>query len=164
MEAVKIGIDAAVDMVNDFNNKKVGRPRGCACSEAPCAQLLDWAESAKVIASELLEFHKQTKHSGALRGHLIIEEGGHELLEAMASGNETSALDALADLLYVVLGTAAELDLPIGEAFLEVHRSNMTKKRVETDPDGCRIRDKGPDYVPPDLGRVLREYRASQVS
>jgi len=93
-----------------------------------------------------------------LRAHLMIEELG-ELLEAMANRNEVGALDALTDLTYVVFGTAVTLDLPLDEAFQEVHRSNMTKQKMSNDPGKERIRDKGPNYVPADLDAILRRHR-----
>lgn len=94
-----------------------------------------------------------------LRAQLLVEEVG-ECLAALESGDEAELLDALADLLYVLLGTASTFDLPVAEAFLEVHRSNMTK--AEQADRSKRILVKGPDYVPPDLARVLLEYRETQ--
>jgi len=96
-----------------------------------------------------------------LRAHLEIEELT-EFISAMYHGDEVGMLDALADRLYVLLGTAVQFDLPIWQAFVEVHMSNMTKKRQAHDPFGGRVRDKGPDYVPPDIVGVLQQYRAEQ--
>jgi NTP pyrophosphatase (non-canonical NTP hydrolase) len=93
-----------------------------------------------------------------LRVHLIAEEFG-ELLTAMLSGNELLTLDALADLTYVVVGTAVTFDLPLPAAFEEVHRSNMTKERQPDDPSADRVRAKGPNYDPPDLVTVLQDHR-----
>ena len=93
-----------------------------------------------------------------LRAHLMLEELG-ELIEAMGLRNEDMALDALADLTYVVNGTAVTFDLPLHEAFWEVHKSNMTKQKMPTDPSKDRIRDKGQSYVAPDLEAILRRYR-----
>jgi phosphoribosyl-ATP pyrophosphohydrolase len=95
------------------------------------------------------------------RAHLIIEETA-ELLSAMHDMDEVKTLDALADLLYVVIGTAVMLDLPLDEAFGEVHASNMSKERQKDDPLGDRVRDKGPNYKPPALDVVLNKYRESQ--
>lgn len=64
----------------------------------------------------------------------------------------------LADLMYVTLGTAVALGLPIVEAFNEVHRSNMSK----LDGDGKPIRRedgkvlKGPNYTPPDIRQFIK--------
>lgn len=91
-----------------------------------------------------------------LRMHLILEEVG-EACMAMANGQEIELLDGLADTLYVLLGTAVMFDLPLGNAFAEVHSSNMTKTRKSDDPG--RVRDKGKDFKPPNLEEVLRVHR-----
>jgi predicted HAD superfamily Cof-like phosphohydrolase len=53
-----------------------------------------------------------------------------ELAELWASTNNVDYLDAVIDLLYVVYGAAVEAGFnadTIDQAFLEVHRSNMSK-------------------------------------
>lgn len=66
----------------------------------------------------------------------------------------------LADLLYVVIGTAVSWDVPLEEVFEEVHRSNMSK----AGPDGKPIfRDdgkllKGPDYTPAELKPIIEAH------
>lgn len=63
----------------------------------------------------------------------------------------------LADVLYVVYGTAIELGLPLKEVFDEVHRSNMTKLGEDGKPikreDGKTL--KGPNYKEPDLDQYF---------
>lgn len=65
----------------------------------------------------------------------------------------------LADLLYVVYGTAEELDIPLEEVFGVVHKSNMSK----ANPDGTVERNsfgkilKPPTYTKPDLS-FIHEY------
>lgn len=64
--------------------------------------------------------------------------------------------DALADLLYVVYGTAVATGIDIEPIFAEVHRSNMSKfidghKRA----DGKWI--KGPSYSPANLEPLIKE-------
>lgn len=83
-----------------------------------------------------------------IRGHLIAEELG-ELLLAVADRDILKIADALADLAYVVVGAAVVYGIPLDEVFREVHASNMTKA-VQKDRDQ-RIRDKGPDYRPPNI-------------
>lgn len=111
------------------------------------------------IAKHALTQFQQTGDQRMLRHHLLCEELG-ELADAMANCNEVEALDALSDLQYVLSGTAVTLDLPLAEGFCEAHRSNMTKSRHEDD-EGLR-NNKGPDYVPADFERVLREYREQE--
>lgn len=63
----------------------------------------------------------------------------------------------LADLLYVVYGTAAVYGIPIDDVFREVHESNMSK----LDENGQVIRRedgkvlKGPNYRPPNLSKFF---------
>ena len=63
----------------------------------------------------------------------------------------------LADLLYVVYGTAVSFGIPIDEVFDEVHRSNMSKlvdgKPVKRE-DGKVL--KGPNYKPPQLELIFK--------
>lgn len=67
----------------------------------------------------------------------------------------------LADLLYVVYGTAAAYGIPIDDVYREVHRSNMSKLGEDGKPiyreDGKVL--KGPNYSPADVEKVLRKAR-----
>jgi predicted HAD superfamily Cof-like phosphohydrolase len=126
-------------------------------------QLLDMTHYNLKRGSERMmeQFHQLLHESDkclALRWHLIDEECA-EGNDAASDGDEVRMLDALADMLYVIFGTAVAYDLPLAAAFYEVHRSNMTKQRVEGDRDKERLRDKGPDWQPPDLKRILRAHR-----
>jgi len=60
------------------------------------------------------------------RLRLIVEELS-ELIEALDTGDIVKTADAIADLLYVVFGTAIAAGIPIDRVFSEVHASNMTK-------------------------------------
>lgn len=89
------------------------------------------------------------------RAHLMIEELG-ELCLSMGAGEKLGTLDGGIDLLYVLLGTlGTTFNLPVDEAFEEVHASNMTK--MPRTSDNLRMRNKGSQYRKPDLARVLRE-------
>lgn len=109
-----------------------------------------------VSISQHLEASISEPSGRHLRAHLTLEETGEWLL-ALSAGDEEKALDALADRLYVLVGDAVMYDLPLIEAFIEVHRSNMTKKRALHDEG--RVRDKGDEFVPPDLRSILKTYR-----
>lgn len=91
------------------------------------------------------------------RGHLCCEELS-ELLRGLLEQNEELTLDGAIDLLYVTIGTLVALGLPVGEAFMEVHLSNMSKEKQITDPYANRVRDKGPNYRAPDLAGVLERW------
>ena len=88
----------------------------------------------------------------ALRNRLILEELS-EYNKAYACRNIVEIADALADLLYVVYGTAAEHGIDIDRVFEEVHRSNMTKADGHLDESGKWI--KPDNYEPPNLAFIL---------
>lgn len=84
-----------------------------------------------------------------LRRDLIWEEYG-EFNKAAQAGHLTDVAKELADLLYVVYGTAAEYGIPMDDVFAAVHKSNMSKLGRDGQPimreDGKIL--KGPDYMP----------------
>ncbi len=90
-----------------------------------------------------------------LRIALIKEELG-ELEEAGRLQDMTMIADALADLLYVVYGTAVSYGIDIEPVFQEVHRSNMSKG----DPEIVRASNgkilKSRNWTPPDLEPILK--------
>ncbi|MEU7147012.1 MazG nucleotide pyrophosphohydrolase domain-containing protein [Streptomyces sp. NPDC045456] len=63
----------------------------------------------------------------------------------------------LADILYVVYGTADLLSIPLEEVFEEVHRSNMSKLGLDGAPvrrhDGKVL--KGPGYREADIASIV---------
>ena len=87
------------------------------------------------------------------RMYLILEEA-MELAEALSERNEVLAADAIADLLYVVVGAAVTFNIPIPECWKEVQKSNMSKARTDH-----RMRDKGPDYKPADFVKAINDGR-----
>ena len=88
----------------------------------------------------------------AKRLHLILEEVG-ELIDAMVEFDSVMMLDALVDLLYVVIGTAVTFGLPLTEGFYEIHRSNMTKDLDRDRADYHPV--KGDNYKAPNLRRII---------
>lgn len=96
-----------------------------------------------------------------LRLALIQEEFrevADEILDSInGSGNLAALAKELADLLYVVYGTAAVLDLPMYEIFQAVHASNMSKLGPDGKPvyrnDGKIL--KGPNYFDPDIESII---------
>jgi predicted HAD superfamily Cof-like phosphohydrolase len=87
---------------------------------------------------------------GARRRCDFVYEEARELREAIESGDVVAAADALADLAYVVYGSALHFGIDLDAVLAEVHRSNMTKSPAG---DGKAI--KGSSYEPPDLAHVL---------
>lgn len=102
----------------------------------------------------------------------LIDEEHQEVQEALDildrsdagmtsySNEEALAMVAseLADLLYVVYGTAEELGIPLQEVFQEVHRANMDKVwddgTIHRNEYGKII--KPPNHKKPDVASVLQ--------
>ncbi|GJL54656.1 MAG: hypothetical protein NPIRA02_17880 [Nitrospirales bacterium] len=112
----------------------------------------------------VLEFHQQFDIHVAqtptvpddptqkLRAHLIQEEFD-ELQEAMKAKDLPNIAKELADLLYVVYGTAVSCGIDMGPVFQEVHRSNMSKVGGHKREDGKWV--KPPTYSPADISPIL---------
>ena len=87
-----------------------------------------------------------------LRNRLIQEEF-EEFQEAMQSKNLSAMAKELADLLYVVYGTAVSLGIDMEPVFKEVHRSNMSKVGGYKREDGKWV--KPPTYSPASLDAII---------
>lgn len=93
-----------------------------------------------------------TKERRDLRRALILEEA-LEAAEALEMGDLVGTADGLADLIYVAVGTALELGIPLDRVWDEVHRSNMRKVGGATREDGKILKPEG--WQPPDIAGVL---------
>ena len=84
-----------------------------------------------------------------------------EYLDACKDDNLIEVTDALADQLYILLGTmnAHGMQNVIEDVFDEVHRSNMSKLGSDGKPiyreDGKVL--KGPNFSPPNLEKLLSD-------
>jgi len=94
-----------------------------------------------------------------LRNRLIQEEY-EEFQEAMQSKDLASMAKELADLLYVVYGTAVSLGIDMEPVFKEVHRSNMSKVGGYKREDGKWV--KPATYSPASLDKILEAQAISQ--
>lgn len=91
------------------------------------------------------------------RMHLMLEELAEVVIE-LARREEANLLKELADLLYVVYGTAVAFGLPIDAMFDEVHASNMTKNAgAFHDRSGSKGKDA--NYKKADPIAVLARHR-----
>ena len=88
----------------------------------------------------------------ALRMNLMQEEFD-ELHEALTQGDVEAVAKELADVLYVVYGTAVSCGIDMAPVFREVHRSNMSKVGGHKRADGKWI--KPPNYSPAHLQPIL---------
>lgn len=103
------------------------------------------------------------------RYNLLVEELkelGEEIAIAMAESGfkagipmkvKARMLKEMADVQYVLSGLAVALGLPLQEAFIRVHKSNLSKLGDDGKPvyreDGKVL--KGPNYLPPDMETLL---------
>jgi predicted HAD superfamily Cof-like phosphohydrolase len=87
----------------------------------------------------------------------FLQEEFDEYVEAAQVGDLTAVADALADMVYVIHGTALTYGIALDEVLAEVHRSNMSKLGADGRPllraDGKVV--KGPGFVPPDVAGVI---------
>jgi predicted HAD superfamily Cof-like phosphohydrolase len=86
----------------------------------------------------------------------LIEEEKRELFQAMTGDDLAQVAKELADLLYVVYGTAVSYGIDTLPVFAEVHRSNMEKAPggiVKRRPDGKVLKPEG--WQPPDIAKLI---------
>ncbi len=119
------------------------------------------------------EFHKQfdihvaespsvpDPKTMALRERLIQEEFD-ELKEAMKAGDLPAIAKELADLLYVVYGTAVSYGIDMAPVFREVQRSNMSKVGGYKREDGKWV--KPPTYSPARIEPILEAQQKRSAS
>lgn len=87
----------------------------------------------------------------------LLEEEYREYVDASWRGDLVEIADALADMIYIIHGTALVYGLPLDEIFDEVHRSNMSK----LDENGNVVRRddgkvlKGKNFEPPRIAEIL---------
>jgi predicted HAD superfamily Cof-like phosphohydrolase len=94
-----------------------------------------------------------------LRQRLLREEY-IEWLTAVSERDMVETADALADMVYIIVGTALEFGIPLDRVWNEVHRSNMAK----VDPETGRVkrRDDGKilkpqNWTAPDVAGALAQ-------
>lgn len=97
-----------------------------------------------------------------LRRKLLWEEF-QEYLEAEQENDFIEVADALADMCYIIAGTALSYGIPLEKVFDEVHASNMRKLGPDGKPiyreDGKVIKPK--DWKPPNIEQILLDEKTS---
>ena len=83
----------------------------------------------------------------------LIQEEFDELKEALGQEDLAAVAKEMADLLYVVYGTAVSYGIDMEPVFREVHRSNMSKVGGYKRADGKWV--KPPTYSPASLQPIL---------
>jgi predicted HAD superfamily Cof-like phosphohydrolase len=115
------------------------------------------AEEMRDVSEEMLTSSDvvQQRLSLMLEEMAEICETMNEIRESRASvAQRVELADGLADLIYVVIGTAVAFGIPIDAVFNEVHRSNMTKN-VCNEPLLKGKVSKGAGYSPPQIAKIL---------
>jgi hypothetical protein len=79
-----------------------------------------------------------------------------EYNKAVLRNNPEGALDALVDLVYFAIGTAAGMGWDFNEAFKRVHEANMKKVRAYTERSAVDL-VKPPGWKAPDLSDLVKE-------
>lgn len=92
----------------------------------------------------------------------LIEEEFEELRAAMAQDDLAAVAKEMADLLYVVYGTAVSYGIDMQPVFEEVHRSNMSKVGGYKRADGKWV--KPPTYSPAALEPILKAQQEPALS
>jgi predicted HAD superfamily Cof-like phosphohydrolase len=122
-------------------------------------------------AEQVREFHKKfglptantpgrVGNQLAWQRHRMLTSEVFELQDAVAEGELPAIAQEIADVVYVAYGTALTYGIDLDAVIDAVHASNMTK----LGPDGKPIMkdgkvQKGPDYVKPDVAKVLAGQR-----
>jgi predicted HAD superfamily Cof-like phosphohydrolase len=98
-----------------------------------------------------------SKEERDLRKKLLAEEYS-EYVVAEYHNDLVEVADALADMIYIVCGTAVSYGIPLDDIFEEVHASNMAKLvdgKVIRRADGKIQKPEG--WQPPDIERILKD-------
>ena len=90
-----------------------------------------------------------------LRRNLIIEEVMEELLPAIKNDDIEEIADAIADSIYVLLGTAVSYGVDLEPIWEEVQKSNMNKTGQIHRDDGKVTKPEG--WKPPDILGELKK-------
>jgi predicted HAD superfamily Cof-like phosphohydrolase len=131
----------------------------------------DGREAPIDIAAAVAEFHEAFNLPTRLRPGAdidpalaglrvaLLEEEVSEFVSASERGDLVGIADALADIVYVIYGTALTYGIDLDPVLREVHRSNMSKLGNDGKPliraDGKVL--KSEQYFPPDIASVLSQ-------
>lgn len=126
-------------------------------------------DSTVDIAAAVSEFHKafnlpvretpgtEIDHDLARLRVALLEEEVSEFVAASEKGDLVGIADALADIVYVVYGTALTYGIDLNLVLREVHRSNMSKLGRDGKPilrsDGKVV--KSEQYFRPEIAAIL---------
>lgn len=83
----------------------------------------------------------------------LLDEERHELTDALKLEDTNETADAIADMIYVLVGTAISFGIDLRPVWSEVHRSNMAKVGGGNHADGKIKKPEG--WHPPDIAKAL---------
>lgn len=117
----------------------------------------------RVVQEKVAAFHDKYGYANPDKPTLISAEAAEaryrlireeltEYMDAVGAGDLVAIADALADLTYVVVGTAVVHGMDLQPLLDEVHRSNMTKDPAADNP---MKPVKGPRFESPRLAELL---------
>ena len=93
----------------------------------------------------------------------LLEEEYKEYLSGEENNDIVEIADALADIIYIAVGTAVSYGIPLDKIFNEVHNSNMSKLDKDGKPiyreDGKIL--KGPNYFKPNIKEIIENEKSS---
>lgn len=94
----------------------------------------------------------------------LLEEEFNEFKKAHEEHDKVEMADALADLIYIAVGTANVMNIPLDKVWAEVQRSNMAKVdpktgKVRKREDGKVLKPEG--WTPPQIEKVIAEHNQS---
>lgn len=105
-----------------------------------------------LINDDVKHFGHVPPHTRKLRVDLLIEECT-EYLQAECDHDIVQIADALADMVYIICGTALSYGIPLHMVWDTIHASNMRKIGGPTREDGKILKPEG--WNPPDVKGVL---------
>jgi len=87
----------------------------------------------------------------------LLKEEYEEYIQGECKNDVENIAKELADIIYIVCGTAASYGIPLDKVFSEVHRSNLSKLNedgsVSRRSDGKILKPDG--WKPPDIKSIL---------
>ena len=117
--------------------------------------VLDFQKAFELIINEKPSILEDNDR--ALRINLLAEEV-EEYLDAEEQSSLEDIADALADMMYIIIGTAISYGIPLESIWKEVHTSNMAKLvdgKVIRREDGKIL--KPSDWTPPNIKKIIEE-------
>jgi len=114
--------------------------------------VLDFHTKFKCIVGDKPQFSDEKTMK--LRLALINEEID-ELTEAYKDKDLSSFIDAIADSIYVLLGTAISVGVDLKPIWDEVQKTNMAKVPGNSRKDGKVLKPE--NWTPPDIDTLLKE-------